>query len=121
MLSNKQKAYMNVARYLATKSDLRHRHGAVVVKSGRVLGMGYNKARNAPHVVMEGRHRLDCGYHAEYVAIRDAGEKARGATIFVARVNKNGDDLLSKPCDNCQKLIVESGIKSVIFTYSHHQ
>lgn len=118
MLSKKQKAYMNVARFLATKSDLRHKHGAVVVKSGRVLGMGYNKHRNSPSVIMEGRHRLDCGYHAEAVAIKEAGEKARGATIFVARINRNGSDLLSKPCENCQKLIEESGIKNVIFTRS---
>jgi len=110
---------MNVARFLATKSDLRHKHGAVVVKSGRVLGMGYNKQRNHPSVIMEGRHRLDCGYHAEAVAIKDAGENARGATIFVARVNRQGDDLLSKPCEYCRELIVESGIKNVLFTRSN--
>lgn len=107
---------MNVARFLASKSDLRHRHGAVVVKSGRVLGIGYNKSRNHPNVIMEGRHRLDCGYHAEAVAIKDAGDNARGATIFVARVNKVGEDLLSKPCDICQSLIEDSGIKTVIYT-----
>lgn len=119
MLSKKQKAYMNVARFLATKSDLRHKHGAVVVKSGRVLGMGYNKHRNDPGVIMEGRHRLDCGYHAEAVAIKDAGGNARGATIFVARINRQGDDLLSKPCEYCQELIQESGIKNVIWTRSY--
>lgn len=119
MLSKKQKAYMNMARYLATKSAMKHKHGAVVVKSGRVLGTGFNKSRNHPNVVMEGRHRIDCGYHAEAVAIREAGQKARGATIFVARINRHGSDLLSKPCDNCQKLIEESGVKNVIFTRSN--
>lgn len=119
MLSKKQKAYMNVARYIATKSVMKHKHGAVVVKSGRVVGTGFNKSRNHPNVIMEGRHRIDCGYHAEAVAIREAGEKARGATIFVARINRNGSDLLSKPCDNCQKLIEESGVKNVIFTRSN--
>lgn len=110
---------MNVARFLATKSDLRHKHGAVVVKSGRVLGIGYNKHRNHPTVVMEGRHKIDCSHHAEAVAIKDAGENARGATIFVARVNRQGLDLLSKPCENCQELIEESGIRNVIFTHSN--
>ena len=119
MLSKRQKAYMNVARFLATKSDLRHKHGAVVVKSGRVLGLGYNKRRNHPRVIMDGRHRLDSGYHAEAVAIKDAGDNVRGATIFVARVNKQGDDLMSKPCEHCQELIQESGIKNVLWTNSN--
>lgn len=119
MLSKKQKAYMNVARFLATKSIMRHKHGAVVVKSGRVVGLGYNKARNHPDVVTEGRHRVECGYHAEAVAIKEAGKNARGATIFVARINRQGEDLLSKPCELCQKTIEESGLKSVIFTRSN--
>lgn len=118
MLSKKQKAYMNVARFLASKSEQRHKHGAVVVKSGRVLGMGHNKRRNHPHVIPAGKHREQCGYHAEALAIRDAGENARGGTIFVARVNRQGDDLLSKPCMQCQKLIEESGLKNVIYTLS---
>jgi len=117
MLSKKQKAYMNVARYMASKSEEKNRHGAVVVKSGRVLGMGYNKIKNHPHVIMEGRHKFDCGPHAEVEAIKDAGKHAKGATLFVARVNKNGEDRLSKPCVNCQKYIEESEIKNVIYTY----
>jgi len=37
MLSNKDNAYISVARYFATKSKSRNTHGAVVVKGGRVL------------------------------------------------------------------------------------
>jgi pyrimidine deaminase RibD-like protein len=118
MLSRKQKAYMNVARFLAAKSSMRHKHGAVVVKSGRVVGMGYNKSRNHPDVVTDGKHREQCGYHAEAVAIKEAGTNARGATIFVARINRQGEDLLSKPCELCQKTIEESGLKNVLFTRS---
>ncbi len=119
MLSNKQKAYMNMARYLASKSSQRHKHGAVVVKSGRVLGTGFNKQRNHPHVIPNGKHREQCGRHAEFVALKEAGTNTRNATIFIARINRKGDDLLSKPCINCQKLIEESGIKNVIFTRSN--
>lgn len=118
MLSNTQKAYLNVARYLAQKSDLKHKHGAVVVKSGRVLGTGFNKRRNYPNVIPDGKHREQCHLHAEASAIREAGMNARGGTIFVARISRSGGDLLSKPCDNCQKLIDESGIKNVVFTKS---
>ncbi len=43
--------------------------GAVVVKDGEVVGRGY--------------HRYDERDHAEIVALREAGEKARGATLYV--------------------------------------
>jgi deoxycytidylate deaminase len=119
MLSKKQKAYMNVARYLASKSDLRHKHGAVVVKSGRILGTGYNKYRNHPNIIPEGKHKEQCSQHAEAVAIKEAGQHARGATIFVARINRQGGDLLSKPCNLCQELIDRTGVKTVVYTRSN--
>lgn len=119
MLTKKQKAYLNIARYLATRSELRHKHGAVVVKSGRVVGMGWNKRRNHPRVIPEGKHKEQCDHHAEAVAIREAGTNANGSIVFVARVNRNGEDLLSKPCLQCQKLIERSGVKYVLWTSSN--
>ncbi len=43
--------------------------GAVVVKNGEVVGRG--------------RHIYDDRDHAEIVALREAGERARGATLYV--------------------------------------
>lgn len=43
--------------------------GAVVVRAGRVVGRGYTRPAGGPH--------------AEVVALRQAGEKARGATLYV--------------------------------------
>lgn len=117
MLSKKDRAYLSIARYCASKSTARNTHGAVVVKGGRVLGTGWNKNRNHPTVVSPERIKTDCSYHAEEVAIREAGENnVRGAIIYVARVNKQGEDRDSKPCIKCQNLIRQSGIKRVIFT-----
>jgi deoxycytidylate deaminase len=116
MLSNKDNAYISVARYFATKSKSRNTHGAVVVKGGRVLGTGWNKDRNPPSVIDSGRIKQDCSYHAEEVAIREAGQNLKGAVIYVARVNKNGEDRDSKPCIKCSGLIKNAGIKKVIYT-----
>jgi tRNA(Arg) A34 adenosine deaminase TadA len=101
---------------MATKSSSRNTHGAVVVKSGRVLGSGWNKDRNHPSVVSPENIKTDCSYHAEEVAIRDANHYVRNATIYVARVNKHGEDRDSKPCSRCLNLIKISGIKRVIYT-----
>ena len=51
MLSRREAAFLSVARYLAAKSKSRKKHGAVLVRSGRVVGTGYNRERNSPFVV----------------------------------------------------------------------
>jgi deoxycytidylate deaminase len=117
MLSKTNRSYLNVARYFATKSSSRNTHGAVIVKSGRVVATGWNKDRNHPTNVSPENIKTDCSFHAEEVAIRVAGEdNVRGAVIYVARVNKNGYDRDSKPCSKCASLIEKVGIKRVIFT-----
>jgi deoxycytidylate deaminase len=116
MLSNTDRSYLSVARYLATKSNARNTHGAVVVKGGRVLGTGWNKNRNNPKTVSPEHIKSDCSYHAEEVAIRESGDNMRGAVIYVARINKNGFDRDSKPCSKCSSLIKRAGIKRVVFT-----
>jgi deoxycytidylate deaminase len=116
LLSKTDNAYLSVARYFATKSKARNTHGAVVVKSGRVLGTGYNKDRNHPRFVSPEHIKTDCSFHAEELAIRDAGENLKGAKIYVARVNRHGHDRDSQPCPRCLSLIQSVGIKKIIYT-----
>jgi deoxycytidylate deaminase len=116
MLSKTDRAFLSVARYFATKSASRNTHGAVVVKGGRVLGTGFNKDRNHPRVVSPEHIKTDCSFHAEQLAIRDAGENLKGAKIYVARVNRHGDDRDSQPCSRCLLLIQAAGIKKIIYT-----
>jgi len=70
--------------------------GAVIVKAGQLIGQGH--------------HRQAGGPHAEIWALRDAGENARGATIFVTL----------EPCSHhgrtppCTDAIIEAGLARVI-------
>ena len=48
MLSKKDLSWLSVARAFARESELRKKHGAVVVRSGSVVGVGCNKHRNNP-------------------------------------------------------------------------
>ena len=72
--------------------------GAVLVKNGRVIG--------------EGLHIYDRRDHAEIVALKQAGPKARGATMYVTL----------EPCCTtgrtgpCTKAIIAAGIKNVYAT-----
>jgi pyrimidine deaminase RibD-like protein len=115
-VSKRDRAYLSVARYLARKSSERMKHGAVVVKGGRVLGTGYNKGRNHPFIVSSEHIKEHCSRHAEVEAIRDANYNVKGAVIYVARVNRSGHDRDSKPCERCQEFIDAAGIKRVIHT-----
>jgi deoxycytidylate deaminase len=116
MLSKRESAYLSVARYLATKSSAKNTHGAVVVKGGRVVGTGYNKNKNNPHFVSPEHIKTNCSVHAERSAIKDAGYDVKNAVIYIARVNRHGEDRDSKPCSRCLKLIEESGIKRIVYT-----
>ena len=108
--------FLNVARMIAELSEEKKMHGAVVVKSGRVVGTGFNKFRNHPTIIEPDKIKVHCSRHAEQVAIKQAGKHARGAILYVARVNKQGFDRNSQPCIFCTSIIEKSGIKKVIYT-----
>ena len=115
-LSKSEESYLSVARYFAEKSKSNKRHGAVIVKSGRVVGTGYNKDRNHPLFVSPEHIKTHCSRHAEMEAIKEAKGNAKGAVLYVARVNNQGQDRNSKPCRLCEKVINQSNIKKVIYT-----
>jgi diaminohydroxyphosphoribosylaminopyrimidine deaminase/5-amino-6-(5-phosphoribosylamino)uracil reductase len=70
--------------------------GAVLVKRGKVVGEGYHARAGEPH--------------AEMVAIKNAGEKAKGATLY----------LNLEPCTHygktppCVPAVIEAGVKKVV-------
>jgi deoxycytidylate deaminase len=117
-LSNSEQAYLSVARYLSRKSQANKKHGAVVVKSGRVVGTGYNKDRNHPLFISPEHIKTHCSRHAEVEAIREAKSNSSGAILYVARLNREGKDRNSKPCGLCEVVIRKAKIKKVIYTES---
>lgn len=92
---------------------MKQRHGAIIVKSGRVISVGWNVLKNHPDNISE-QHMHYCSVHAEAMAIARASEPA-GATIYIAR-NKNGQERFSKPCSGCEKAILNAGIARVVYT-----
>jgi diaminohydroxyphosphoribosylaminopyrimidine deaminase/5-amino-6-(5-phosphoribosylamino)uracil reductase len=93
-------AYMKSAIELASKGVGKTSPnpcvGAVVVKNSRIIGKGY--------------HRIAGGPHAEIYALRKAGKRAAGATLYVSL----------EPCRHygktppCVDAIIRSGIKRVV-------
>lgn len=116
MLSKKDLSWLSVARAFAKESELKMKHGAIVVRGGSLMGTGYNKHRNNPAFLAEDIVRENTTYHAEAVAIRSAGDNCRGGVIYIARVNRQGEDRNSRPCVYCRILIEEVGIKKIVYT-----
>lgn len=103
------------AEKLAELSTCYRKHGAVIVKGGRVLSVGINSLRD-----IEPRYKSGVkapGIHAEVAAIRGVGRDVdlSGATIYVARVNGKGPQM-SKPCPDCQIALKNAGIRKVFYT-----
>ena len=71
--------------------------GAIVVRDGKILGRGYHVRPGEPH--------------AEVIALREAGERARGATCYVTL----------EPCSHhghtppCCEAVLGAGISTVVY------
>ena len=116
-LSRRDERYLEIASNLAKSSDAgRYKHGAIIVKGGRVLSTGINKFKNHPNI-FENKSiiKQKAHIHAEADAIRKAGD-LKGATIYVARINKTGNTGLSRPCNYCYEKIIEAGITKIVYT-----
>lgn len=99
---------------VAQGSTYRWKHGAVVVRGGRVIGFAPNKFRNSPNVDSD-----NVTDHAEAAIIRELLKNytdLRGGVIYIARISNAGEVRMSRPCVNCMKLIVEAGIKEIVYT-----
>ena len=100
---------------------LRRQVGALIVKDKRILATGYNGApaglkhceevgciRKETQVPSGQRHELCRGLHAEQNAIIQAayhGISIKGATLYCT----------TSPCVICAKMIINAGIKEVIY------
>lgn len=73
--------------------------GSIVVKDGEIVGCGY--------------HRYDELKHAEAWALEEAGERARGATVYVnlEPCAHQGEGKRTPPC---AMALIEAGVKRVV-------
>ncbi|MDI6820779.1 MAG: dCMP deaminase family protein [Patescibacteria group bacterium] len=106
--------FLNIAEIVSSRSTCDRLHvGAVIVKNKAILSTGYNGSpRGLPHCDDIG-HEIAGGHcvrtiHAEANALVQAarhGTAVDGATLF----------LTNSPCYDCFKMIVNAGIKEVIY------
>ncbi len=115
MRSEKQqmfdKRYLQMARVWAQNSYCQRRQvGALVVKDGMIISDGYNGTPSGFENVCEDDNGVTKPYvlHAEANAITKlarSSNNSSGATIYIT----------ASPCIECAKLIIQAGIKRVVY------
>lgn len=113
--------HLEAAVRLAHENDMYPKWslGAVVVRGGNIIAMGQSKLNTDPGLCdfeqIGIRERVSV--HAEESALKRCGNPRR-ATLYVARVGRNGKIGLAKPCQKCAKLIESHQIRRVYYTVS---
>ncbi len=119
MTTQKQKLldqrYLKMADIWAQNSYCKRRQvGALIVKDKMIISDGYNGTPSGFENVCEDEDNKTKPYvlHAEANAITKvakSGNSSDGATLYVT----------SSPCLECSKLIIQAGIKRVVFTENY--
>lgn len=105
------KRYMRMAFIWAENSYCKRRKvGALLVKDKMIISDGYNGTPAGFENVCEDEHDVTKPYvlHAEANAITKvarSNNSSEGATLYVT----------SSPCIECAKLIIQAGIKRVVY------
>ena len=105
------KRYMRMAMIWAENSYCNRRKvGALIVKNKMIISDGYNGTPAGFENVCEDEHGITIPYvlHAEANAITKiarSNNSSEGATLYVT----------ASPCIECAKLIIQAGIKRVVY------
>jgi len=108
--------YLEMAQIWATNSYCTRRQvGALIVKEKMIISDGYNGTPSGFENVCEDEDGKTKPYvlHAEANAITKVAKSnnsSNGATLYVT----------ASPCLECAKLIIQAGIKRVVFIEKYH-
>ena len=99
---------------VARRSQHRQPMAAAAVHGGRIVAVAVNSRRNSPaHVEWSG-----CSRHAEAGLARADIE---GATVYVARLRRDGSAGIARPCRQCMATLAVAGARQVVWTAANGQ
>jgi len=108
--------YLRMAMVWAENSYcIRRQVGALLVKDKMIISDGYNGTPSGFENICEDENNKTKPYvlHAEANAITKVAKSnnsSEGATLYVT----------SSPCLECSKLIIQAGIRRVVFSEAYH-
>lgn len=109
------KAYLRLAREWAKLSHCKRKQvGAIIVKDATIIADGYNGTPTG----FENECEDEDGYTKWYVLHAEAN-----AILKVARTTNNANGatlyLTNSPCKDCSKLVLQAGIKRLVFIHAY--
>jgi dCMP deaminase len=110
------KRYLRMAKIWSENSYCNRRKvGALIVNNQMIISDGYNGTPSGFENVCEDENNVTKPYvlHAEANAITKvaaSNNNSRGSTIYIT----------SSPCIECAKLIIQAGIKRVVYCEKYH-
>src|SRR5687768_2384111 len=91
--------------------------GCVIVRKNVIVGTGF---RNL--FVVKDSPYIDICFHAEHIALMEAGENAMGGTLYVTmepcKHRHQGAWNKYEPPLNCSEMMVKAGIKRVVYIHT---
>lgn len=110
------KRYLEMARIWSNNSYcVRRQVGALIVKDRMIISDGYNGTPEGFENICEDENNKTKAYvlHAEANAITKVAKSnnsSEGSTLYIT----------TSPCVECSKLIIQSGIRRVVFCDNYH-
>ena len=129
MNSYRRERLIEIAKSLQNFRTGRSLHCAFILNKNQLLVSSVNSYRKLhPYhrfgvykPLKENAEFYKSGVHAEISALSQYTNKFgnsdfSGLTIFVVRLSKNGEEMLSKPCGNCQRVLDSFNFKAILWT-----
>jgi deoxycytidylate deaminase len=103
----------NALRVASESTHSKWKLGAILVRGSTILTSSPNKVRHVPTL----DRGMNSTFHAEEAALRRLrSHHMQPDTIVVARVSRQGVARLARPSEHCWRLIVASGITTILYT-----
>jgi len=119
LIGKRKKRFFDLATRVAENAAQGgYKHGAVLVRGNIVLNASHNKnAYTRFGERFRKRDKGDATHHAELGCILGLDRSiTRGADVYVVRVGRSGNLLLSKPCDMCEAALRHVGVRRVYYS-----
>lgn len=114
-LTKTEQKHLRRALAVASTSSQNQRHGVVIAHGPRVLAVAVNRSRNSPHICTD--PKAEAAVHAEVAAMKQLRDVDWSKlTLYSARMTKNNEPGLARPCPRCAAVIEYANVGKVVYT-----
>jgi pyrimidine deaminase RibD-like protein len=89
--------------------------------TGKNFLLGCVALRQDGAVVVSSNIRTQTPMHSAHAERRALSKSGLGATLWIARVDRDGIPCMAKPCKLCETLIINKRVKRVYYTVNEHE